>query len=180
MTPEHSARHEVAPRLVLRPVRLDEADARLLLGWRNDPETRSASFDMAERDWSEFWPRFRDSYVRPNLPPPVIVEADGVPAASIRFDEPRLERYAAPGAVEISIHVAPELRRRGIGVRALALCRAYVARFGGRKLIALVKSENGPSHAVFRRAGYRRMSAENIAIPNAPAPVAVIVYEQDV
>jgi len=174
-----SAVSPAAGKISLRLVRLDEADARLLLRWRNDPITRNASFDTAERDWIAFWPWFRDSYVRPDLPPPVIVEIDGTPAASIRFDKPRVARHTSSDAVEISIHVAPEVRRRRVGLEALALCRSYLAAQGRRTIVAIVKAENEASLRFFARAGYRRVGTDSVNMLSEAPPAEVVVFVQE-
>ena len=127
----------------LRARRATEADADLLLRWRNDPVTRR-------------WSRIRDPvalddhrrWLASVLTDPdrllLVVERDGEPVGTVRLDrhEP---------AWEVSITLAPEHRGRGLAAEVLAAGEAQVS---GVTVVASVHRDNAASLALFRRAGY--------------------------
>ena len=157
------------PAIRLVPAQRTESDARLIMNWRNDPATRAASFDGAERRWEQFWPYFQTQYFLDDVPMPQFLTVDGQKVASIRFDRPRLEDYAIPDIVEISVHVAPEGRCKGYGSTALLQSEALLRADGFRRILALVKSDNRPSIALFEKVGYvtvdERVAALGGALP---------------
>ena len=80
----------------------------------------------------------------------VIVMDGDEPAGSLRFDA-----IAGACAREVSIYVAPDKYRQGIGASALKLARETFPRW---TFHAHVHEENLPSHALFQRAGYRSVA----------------------
>lgn len=133
-------------------------DAALLLEWRNDSHTRTASRNthVVERDDHLKWlASSLDNKNRILL----VAEEDGVPVGTVRAD-------LIDGIHELSWTVAPSARGRGVGKRMVALfarqfpgtvraevkksndASARIAQFAGMKF---EKEENGVSH-------YRRMS----------------------
>lgn len=137
------------PVLAARPAAADDAD--LLLGWRNDPATRSASRDQdaVPRDAHVAW-------LRRVLADPdrllLVVEHTGRPAGTVRFDR------EADGLWEVSITLAPHARGRGLAAGVLAAGeRAWRDRVGDRPaLLACVRPDNAASARLFEGAGYRR------------------------
>ncbi len=56
-------------------VRPCEEDARLVVQWRNDPETLRYSFHQEPKLWDDFYPEFiRDYFSHPLLPPLFILQ----------------------------------------------------------------------------------------------------------
>ncbi|MGH3670308.1 MAG: GNAT family N-acetyltransferase [Pseudonocardiaceae bacterium] len=124
------------------------ADAALLLRWRDDPQTRAWS-----RNPHPITPAEHLAWLAATLRSParllLVVEAGGVPAATVRFDR------IADGRWEVSITVAPEHRGRGMAGAMLATAEAELrARVALRALLAAVHRDNLRSRALFRRAGY--------------------------
>jgi GNAT superfamily N-acetyltransferase len=74
------------------------------------------------------------------------MEEVGTPRASVRLDWREEE-----AGFEVSLVVAPGVRGRGYGVRALLLARRLVA---GEDLLAHVQAANEASLRSFSRAGY--------------------------
>ena len=70
-----------------------------------------------------------------------IIEHDGIPAGVIRFDDLHGER-------EVSIYMAPEMKRRGIAKAGLALVTGPA--------VAEIRPENTASVALFMAAGFRQ------------------------
>ena len=134
-----------APRVTLRPA--TPADGEALWRWRNDPETRRASFEQGEvpREAHARW--FAEALARGDRRI-WIVEADGAAAGMVRLD-------LAEGEATVSINLAPEWRGRGVGPEALSLLAREA--FEGLRLTritALVKAGNPASRAAFERAGF--------------------------
>jgi len=135
-----------APNLRLRPA--TEADASLLLAWRNDPDVRVASRNTAEVEPGE-----HEAWLREALGSPdrhlLICEDDGRPVGQVRIDRLGERRH------EISISLDRTARGRGISV---ALIRLGLEWLGGVEPEAVVEAhvreENSRSMAAFRRAGF--------------------------
>ncbi|WP_394360360.1 GNAT family N-acetyltransferase [Amycolatopsis sp. SB7-3] len=125
-----------------------EADAGLLLAWRNDPRTRQASRSTAVITLDE-----HSAWLRGVLASPdrvlYVVELDGVPVGTVRFDR------EDEGVWEVSITLAPESRGRGLSASVLAEGeRAFTAGHRVRVVTAAVHRDNAASAALFDRAGY--------------------------
>jgi RimJ/RimL family protein N-acetyltransferase len=127
--------------LSLRAVSM--ADARLLLAWRNDPVTRSASRngDRVGRDEHEAWLTrmlaSADHVIR-------IAEADGAPVGVVRADR-------SNDGWKLSWTVAPQARGRGFGSRMLV---CFVRSLDGR-LLAVIRKDNAGSRKIAAAAGLK-------------------------
>lgn len=133
------------PILTLRPA--VAADSPSLWRWRNDPETRRASFNQTEIPLEDHSRWFEKSLARHDCRI-YIVQADGADAGMVRLDLSGEE-------ATVNIAVAPEWRGRGVGTEALrAIRREAFGRLGLRRLIAQVKGDNPASRAAFERAGF--------------------------
>jgi L-amino acid N-acyltransferase YncA len=84
-----------------------------------------------------------------------VAEVDGLIAGWLSFHE-FIRRPAYRGAVEISIYVNEQLRRRGIGRALLAKAIAHAPRLHARTLIGYVLGHNEASLALFEQAGFER------------------------
>jgi RimJ/RimL family protein N-acetyltransferase len=125
-----------------------EADATLLLGWRNDPQTRAWARDphpIAPGDHLAWLAAVLGSPARLLL----VLDAGGIPAGTVRFDQRTGNRW------EVSITVAPDYRGRGMAGSMLAIAEAELGhRVAPSALLAAVHQDNLRSHALFRRASY--------------------------
>jgi RimJ/RimL family protein N-acetyltransferase len=131
--------------VTLRPA--TATDCRQVWLWRNDAETRRASFDPSPIDYATHQSWFLGSLdsARRKI---YIVVARGEPAGVVRLDI--AERQAT-----VSIYLAPERRGQGIGPAALlALADLASGELGLAVLLASVKPDNYASLAAFRRAGF--------------------------
>lgn len=148
-----------AARLRLRPA--TRADRDLLWRWRNDPDTRRASFDAEEipRERHARW--LEDTLARADRRLYVAV-LDGTDVATARLD-------IAGREAEVSLTVAPEQRGRGVGAQVLeALAREAAAGLAIFRLIARVRPENAASRRAFERAGFHLVEAgESLTLARA-------------
>jgi RimJ/RimL family protein N-acetyltransferase len=135
--------------LVARAATTEDAD--LLLGWRNDADTRrwSRSGDPVAPDRHAAW-------LTTVLSDPVrhlwVLERDGEPVVTVRHDRVRQGRY------EVSVTVAPHRRGEGLATEALAAAGHALAQQDPPPLVieAHVQQDNAASLAVFGAAGYLR------------------------
>ena len=132
--------------VTLRPARLD--DSHQVWTWRNDPDTRRASLnsEVIPLTTHEVW--FRDSLRRPDRRIYIVV-TDEAESGVVRLDLSGRE-------AEVSIHLDPRWRGRGVGTLALrALAAEAFGALGVEALVARVKADNAASLAAFRAAGFR-------------------------
>lgn len=143
--------------VTLRPA--TPADMDILFDWQTHPDTRKyfRTTQAPSRCTHEKW--LRAKLVDPDCVLGIL-EHNGTPAGVLRFDivaeneppnQPNTESEC--DSYEVSILVAPDRWRLGIGTAALRL---------GRQLLpfatirAAVDAENAASHRLFADAGYRR------------------------
>lgn len=129
----------------LRPAIDDDRECLWL--WRNDPLTRAMSLTEDEVDWADhcaWFARLRSDPDRHLL----IGERAGVAVGTVRLDR-------AGDSAEIHITVAPESRRRGVGLALLRAATAFAADLGLVGLTAVIRPDNPASQVIFRRAGYQ-------------------------
>jgi len=124
------------------------ADEAMILAWQRNPSTRRYARNPALPTADE-----HHAWMQARLADPdcmfAVVECAQVPAGVLRLDR----KKEAGNTHEVSILVAPELHRQGLGICALALARQLLP---GAELIAEVLPENEGSAKLFSLAGYRR------------------------
>ena len=132
----------------LRLRRATAADSDRLWRWRNDPETRRASFSDAEVPRADHERWLADTLRRGDRRLYVAVEVDTeVGTARLDLDG---------GDAVVNVTVAPEWRGRGVATALLrALADEAFTDPGIVRLIARVKAANAASRAAFARAGFR-------------------------
>jgi L-amino acid N-acyltransferase YncA len=84
-----------------------------------------------------------------------VAELDGVIAGWLSFCE-FLPRCAYRGTVEVSVYVNEKFRRRGVGRKLMQQAIARGSQLGMHSFVGLIFSENEPSIALFRAAGFER------------------------
>src|SRR6266550_3275359 len=84
-----------------------------------------------------------------------VAELNGTIAGWLSFRE-FLPRCAYRGTVEISVYVSEKFRRCGIGRKLLVEAVARGRQLGMHSLVGLIFSNNEPSIALFRAAGFER------------------------
>lgn len=140
--------------VTLRPARI--ADTRLLYEWQTHPSTRR----YARRPDP---PRYEEHrrWVRRKVRDPSclfhIIEYDKEPAGVIRVDA-----RDQPNTFEVSIHVDPGMKRRGIARAALKAVRRLLP---WAELHAWVLPENEASRRLFESAGYTFRDGRYVECP---------------
>lgn len=139
----------------VRPI---EEHARLIMDWRNDPQTLAMSYHKTPKEWREFFPEFlNDYFVFPDLPP-LFALKDGQRVAFLRFRRISHPEDLSRRCCDVSINVAPMFRNRGIGQKILQLTKSWIAQQGYDDLYAEIKRDNVISQKAFLHAGFRRLS----------------------
>jgi RimJ/RimL family protein N-acetyltransferase len=127
-----------------------EADATLLLGWRNDPNVRAASRTTHEIGLAEHAEWLRGVLAAPDRDL-LIAELDGRPVGQLRLDACGCREY------EVSISVAAASRGEGISTRLIeAGMRRLAASRARGSVVAYVRVENQRSLRAFVAAGFTR------------------------
>src|SRR6476659_5631495 len=84
-----------------------------------------------------------------------VAELEGAIAGWVSFRE-FLPRCAYRGTVEVSVYVSEQLQRRGVARKLLAEAVARGRQLGMHSLVGLIFSNNEPSIALYRAAGFER------------------------
>ncbi len=159
----------------LRPALPIDADARLVMSWRNDPVTLAASFHTEPK----MWPAFRDEFSAYFDAPvtPQFGQLEGVDVGFVRFRASADPSGRRLRTVDISINVKPDARGRGIG-RALIVAASRLALATHDLVLAEVKHGNDSSSRAFVAAGYRQISDGVHVLAGAKVPVLRYVLDR--
>ena len=123
-------------------------DVDLLLSWRNDPDTRAASFatDIVPRVQHEAWVSRRRADPASSL---LVAEVDDGAIGTVR-----VERSIDGQGAEIHLTIAPERRGEGLARQVLLTALEHARELGLRYLDAAVRPGNERSLRAFRAAGF--------------------------
>lgn len=129
----------------LRPAK--KQDCKVIWRWRNDKTTRKYSFNTEFIPYEKHKAWFENVLRNRNI---LMIEKDGSTVGVIRFDINSKDQIA-----EININIAPEKRRKGLGLLGIrSACKYAFKHLSVREIIAKIKKENVPSVKVFSRAGF--------------------------
>ena len=156
-----------------RPI---ESHARIMMEWRNDPETLRNSYHQTPKVWDTFYPYFLKHYfTHPDLPP-LFVWENGKRVAFLRFQPAEDPLNASRICCDISINVAPESRGRGVGKKSIMLAIDFAKMQGIDDLYAEIKIENTPSQRAFEAVGFRYLGKEDKAVFDTGENVSIVCY----
>ncbi|MBF0475743.1 MAG: GNAT family N-acetyltransferase, partial [Deltaproteobacteria bacterium] len=147
--------------------------ARRIMEWRNDPQTLAMSYHREPKAWERFWPEYQREYLcYPDLPPLFALD-QGRRVAFIRYRPVPHPLPSRRRCCDVSINVAPELRRLGLGGPALAVANEFIRSLGWDDQLAEVREENTASGKFFLKAGYRELDRIVHVVPETQEHVAV-------
>lgn len=166
VVPEASSKGE---KICLRPATLD--DENIILTWQKFPGARryARNPEIPEKETHAAW--MRSTLENPDILLNVI-ECEGDASGVLRLDR-RTGRGKLP-AFEVSLLIAPDRHRTGLGKAALTLARRLLPDV---VLLADIHRENAASLALFLGAGYVEDGNEFASWPNAPHTVASVVSD---
>jgi len=136
--------------IMLEPVGLE--DARLLFRWQCHPETRRYARSTEVPVWSQHLAWLKRKLDRPDCRIYKVMHG-GEPAGVLRLDP-----LDDQNTMEVSIYVAPDKYRLGIGLIGLRLLKLH---HPDVNIHAHVLSENAASQRIFEAAGYSRVDDNN-------------------
>ncbi|MEX2451985.1 MAG: GNAT family N-acetyltransferase [Rhodospirillales bacterium] len=156
-----------------------EDDGRLIMAWRNDPETLAASYHREPKVWETFRRELAEDYFQnPDLPPIFVLDR-GKRIGILKFETVSHPLSLRGRTVDVSINIAPEARGRGLGVKALRAALGYVRGRGVDSVIAEVRRENAASLKIFAAAGFERVeeTVKHIDDTGEDVPIFRLAYE---
>lgn len=122
-------------------------DARMLLEWRNEPDTRASSWSsepVSESDHAQWMEKTLASSDRRLF----VALVDEKPVGQVRLD------LKGACLAEVSLTVAPPSRGQGLAVCMLRAAADEAQRAGMTTLVAQIKAGNEKSVRAFKAAGY--------------------------
>lgn len=165
--------------LTLKKCRPIQSHAKIVMQWRNDPQTLRMSYHQQPETWSGFWPKFQAQFDQPSGSIHYFAVYKGQKAAYMRLDPCANPENSASRCHEVSINVAPEFRGRGIGSAALILAARHIGDHGGSSLYAEVRINNHASLACFKKAGFHSLArrTKHIADTGENAEIQPLILE---
>lgn len=142
--------------VIVRPI---ESHAQLVMQWRNDPQTRKASFHQEKKVWGNFWKEFCEEYFNVPELPPLFVTCDGKKIGFLRFRPIVDPLLFSRKCCELSINIAPEVRHKGYATQCLLELREIAKQRGVDTLYAEVKDDQLFSQKLFLKAGYQELAS---------------------
>ena len=136
--------------------RQNETDAKLVMDWRNDRETRKMSIHMDRKIWPDFYQDYLKYFYLNDLPP-LFVTCEMKRIGFIFFKPVSHPNHIQKKTVEISINISPQYRGKGLGIAVLLEACLLAKNNGYDALYALVKNDNETSKQTFLKAGFNQL-----------------------
>ncbi len=130
-----------------------EEDAKIVMEWRNDSETRKMFYNQELKTWNFFWKEYSDDYFKEISLTPCFAYHEGEKIAFLRSSKYNIPQL--PGkSFDIDINVSPDMRGKGIGASVIEVFCNKILSFGVDNVIAEVKKINLASARAFEKAGF--------------------------
>jgi len=141
--------------VTLRPAHAE--DCRLLWEWRNDPDTRAASFGSEPIPFERHRAWFEEHVGSSDTRIWVVLDPAGNGIGYVRFQIRGAE-------AEVSVALGRNERGKGYGSKAIRAASNKMLSLGlAQKLVALVKKSNPGSRRSFERAGFCLFGTRTVA-----------------
>lgn len=157
---ESKARPDVSLRLTtmktpltLIRARKSAADCRLVMDWRNDPQTLAMFYHSEPKRWESFFKEYRRDYFKRAGFLPHFAVYKNKKIGFLRF-APYEGPKAPRKAVELDVNLAPEWRGKGLGALTIREAARWAFAQGFQAAVAEVKIENKASIRAFKKAGF--------------------------
>lgn len=143
------------PPITLRAATLE--DCRRLWVWRNEPDTRAASFESEIIPYEEHERWFSNSFSQLDTQIFIVVNAQGHEVGYVRFK-------VTGNCAEVSTSIDSNERAKGYGSAAVRAGAELLLSAGRvQRIVALVKCWNTASVRTFERAGFVRNGTKKVA-----------------
>lgn len=152
-----------------------EIDARLVMNWRNDPQTLKMFYHQTPKEWDSFYPEYCNEYfTNPDLFP-LFGCINGQRVCFLRFNT-----YSDPSVsgrvVDIDINVDPQRRGQGIGKQAIQIAIEFLRENGYDAIVAEIKKQNTPSIRAFESAGFVYFDSRDRIVIDTQERVPILRY----
>jgi RimJ/RimL family protein N-acetyltransferase len=130
-----------------------EEDARIVMEWRNDSDTRKMFYNQELKTWDTFWREYSKEYFGKMSLTPCFAQQGERKIAFLRsskYDIPQL----AGVSFDIDINVSPEMRGQGIGSSVIKIFCDRIFSSGVDNVVAEIKKINLPSMKAFQKANF--------------------------
>lgn len=134
-----------------------ESHARLVMEWRNDPQTLKMSFHREPKEWESFFQEFCGEYFQACRLSPLFALLDGERVAFLRFSDCPHPSNPQRSCCEVGINLSPKFRGKGFGSSILKQAGALLAQKGYDDLYAEIRTENKASLKAFAKAGFEEI-----------------------
>lgn len=131
----------------------DEAAAKIVFDWRNDPVTIANSGSQKGKVWPDFLTEYMRGYFHEAGLPGYFILNNGKRSGIVGLD--RSASINGLQTATVSINIAPEARGLGLGKLALKALSERAKACGIQCLLAEIRSHNEPSIKAFSAAGYQ-------------------------
>ena len=149
--------------LKLVPAKKTEADCRLVMDWRNDPETLLMFYHSKPKEWVPFLREYKKDYFKNAGLLPRFALYGGKKIAFLRFSNYK-EIQGLQNTVDVDINLRPASRGRGLGARVLKEAKKWIFSEGHKAAVAEIKVENKASIRAFKKAGFRFLDRRVIRV----------------
>lgn len=143
----------------LECVRPIESHARLIMLWRNDPDTLAASFHSRPKIWESFYPEFISTYFTIPQLTPLFILHNSKRIAFVRFRAVNHPINPTEKCCELSLNVSPDKRGQGLGPKILKVCVDWAQRQGFPAIVADIRQFNQRSIKTFESAGFLKIAS---------------------
>ena len=137
----------------LKTARKCESDAKLVMEWRNDPETLKMFYHSKPKRWGFFYHEYCNEYFKDDELPPVFALFRDEKIGFLRFNKYRDDKIKG-NIADMSINLCPKKRGFGFGMEIIKKGAEYLFNKGYETILAEIKQINIVSIRTFEKAGF--------------------------
>jgi len=137
----------------LETAKKSESDAKLVMEWRNDPETLRMSYHSTPKKWDSFYQEYCEEYFRDTELFPVFALLEDERISFLKFNKYGDHDFKGNTA-EIGINLCPQKRGMHLGTAIIKAGAQYLFNKGYATIVAEIKQINIASIRTFEKAGF--------------------------
>jgi N-acetylneuraminate synthase len=139
--------------IYLEAARKCESDAKLVMEWRNDPETLKMFYHSKPKYWDSFYHEYCNEYFKDVELLPVFALFKGEKVGFLRFNKYKDDKIKG-NIADIDINLSPKKRSLGLGTKIIKKGAYYLFNKGYETIVAEIKQINVGSIRAFEKAGF--------------------------